>query len=258
MWWYKSSRSRKSFSVKGAKQSASDVYVCMKCGITSSLTFFFSLAESSSSLCSTLTLVYNNDQKRNENVKLTAVDCWKSLPFMVLESTASHSLVSSSSSKLSNSSSSTILVFFESFVAALGLDIKVGPSKCAATTSFKVVVRCYIPIFYFKLHPKFPFIFHTPMFLMFQMSSYSILWCFWCFLMFSILRHFPIPHSDVSNISCSLLTSFCTPMFPLLQHFRNPPVPFHAPMFSDVFPIFIDAEPFQSYYGLIIIMEPFW
>ena len=34
-----------------------------------------------------------------------------------------------------------ILVFFEAFVAALGLDIKVGPSKNAATTSFKVVVR---------------------------------------------------------------------------------------------------------------------
>ena len=28
---------------------------------------------------------------------------------------------------------------------------------------------CYIPIFYFKFHPKFPFLFHTPMFLM---SSY--------------------------------------------------------------------------------------
>ena len=60
---------------------------------------------------------------------------------MGLESAASCSLLSSSSSKLSNSSSSTILVFFESFVAALGLDIKVGPSKNAATTSFKVVVR---------------------------------------------------------------------------------------------------------------------
>ena len=45
---------------------------------------------------------------------------------------------------------------------------------------------CYIPIFYFKLHPKFPFLFHTPMFLM---SSYSILQCF------------PIPHSDVSQSS---------------------------------------------------------
>ena len=60
---------------------------------------------------------------------------------MGLESTASHSLVSSSSSKLSNSSSSTILVFFEAFVVALGLDIEVGPSKHAAATSFKVVVQ---------------------------------------------------------------------------------------------------------------------
>ena len=60
---------------------------------------------------------------------------------MGLESTASRSLVSSSSSKLSNSSSLTILVFFEAFVVALGLDIEVGPSKHAAATSFKVVVR---------------------------------------------------------------------------------------------------------------------
>ena len=34
-----------------------------------------------------------------------------------------------------------ILVFFEAFVAALGLDIEVGPSKRAAATSFKVVVQ---------------------------------------------------------------------------------------------------------------------
>ena len=56
--------------------------------------------------------------------------------------------------------------------------------------------NCYIPIFYFKLRPKFPFLFHTPMF---PMSSYSILWRFqrfWCF-----------PYSDVFL--------FCTPMFPM-------------------------------------------
>ena len=34
-----------------------------------------------------------------------------------------------------------ILVFFEAFVVALGLDIKVGPSEHAAATSFRVVVR---------------------------------------------------------------------------------------------------------------------
>ena len=52
---------------------------------------------------------------------------------------------------------------------------------------------CYIPIFYFKLCPKFPFLFHT---LMFLMSSYSILWRFRCF-----------PYSDVFL--------FHTPMFPM-------------------------------------------
>ena len=92
--------------------------------------------------------------------------------------------------------------------------------------------ECYIPIFYFKLHPKFPFLFHTPMF---PMSSYSILWRF---------RHFP--YSDVFL--------FRTPMFPMfptvLPHsdaFPTPTflksscsIPFqvHAPMFSDVFRCF--------------------
>ena len=105
-------------------------------------------------------------------------------------------------------------------------------------TWFPCFLNCYIPIFYFKLCPKFPFLFHTPMFLM---SSYSILWCFQHFqhfLTFSILWCFPIPHSDISDLSHSLLTSFRTPMFSLLWHFWNPPVPFHAPTFSDVFRCF--------------------
>ena len=108
--------------------------------------------------------------------------------------------------------------------------------------------------------------------------SYFTLWCFRCL---------PIPYSDVSDVSwCFPMFSdvFHTPMFSYstLQHFRHFlqsskvflhsdafPTPMflksscsilfqvHAPMFSNVFPIFIDAEPFQSYYGLIIIMEPF-
>ena len=84
-------------------------------------------------------------------------------------------------------------------------------------------ILCYIPIFYFKLHPKFPFLFHTLMFPMFPTSSYSILRCF------------PILHSNVSNISHSLPTSFCTLMFSLLRCFQTPPVPFHALTFSNVF-----------------------
>ena len=119
------------------------MYFCIKCGITSSLIFFFSWAESfSSSPRSTLTFVYNNGQKRNENeIKLTAVDSRKSLPFMGLESAASRSLVSSSSSKHTGSSSSAVFDFLEDFVAALGLDFEVGPSDGrAAATSFKVVV----------------------------------------------------------------------------------------------------------------------
>ena len=85
---------------------------------------------------------------------------------------------------------------------------------------------CYIPIFHFELHPKFPFLFHT---LTFPTSSYSILQCF------------PILHFDVSNVSHCLPTFFRTPMFSLLQ----------------CFPYFYRCGTFQTYYGLIIIMEPF-
>ena len=95
----------------------------------------------------------------------------------------------------------------------------------------------YIPVFYFKLHPKFPFLFHTPMFLM---SSYSILRCF------------PILHSNVSH---SLLTFFHTPMFSLLQHFRNPPVPFHAPTFSHISHIF---RCFPHFYRCRTFLELLW
>ena len=67
------------------------------------------------------------------------------------------------------------------------------------TNRLLTVAICYIPIFYFKLHPKFPFLFHTLMFPMFPMSSYSILQCF---------QHFP-QSSDVFLHS----DAFPTPMF---------------------------------------------
>ena len=103
-----------------------------------------------------------------------------------------------------------------------------------ATIILPIVIShtCYIPIFCFKLCPKFPLLFHTPTFLT---LSYSILWHFWQFLTISILQHFPIPHSDISNISCSLPMSFHTPMFSLPRHFWNP---FHSKSMLRHFPMF--------------------
>ena len=98
--------------------------------------------------------------------------------------------------------------------------------------------------------------------------SYFTLWCFQCF------QCLPIPYSDVSNVSwCFLMFSilWCFPqssdiflhsdVFPtlmFLKSFCSIPFQVHALMFSNVFPIFIDVAPFHSYYGFIIIMEPFW
>ena len=98
-------------------------------------------------------------------------------------------------------------------------------------------------------HSDISNVFHIPT------SSYSILRCFWCFLMFSYstLQHFRcFPHSSDIFLHSNI---FPTPMFPISS--CSIPFQVHAPMYSDVFPTFIDAEPFWSHYGLIIIMEPF-
>ena len=107
--------------------------------------------------------------------------------------------------------------------------------------AMQMIESCYIPIFYFKLCPKFPFLFHTPMFPMFLMTSYSILRCF-------PQSSDIFPHSDVLPAPMFPKSSCSIPCSDVFWCF---------PMFSDVFPIFIDVEPFWSYYGLIIIMEPF-
>ena len=108
-------------------------------------------------------------------------------------------------------------------------------------SSLPAPTPCIYPYSILKPWPNFHSYFTLRCFQHLIPYSNVFLFCTQMFLLFPTV----FLHSSV----------FPTPMF--LKSSCSIPFQVHALMFSDVFPIFIDAEPFQSYYGFIIIMDPF-
>ena len=136
------------FSVIRAKQSLCKVYFCIKCGIMLSLTFFSLVESISSTPCSTLTQVYNSDQKELRIIskshgswllRILAPHRTRECSFMflgvILVSKTAHNL------QITGIIFDNLL-FLWSLCQGFRLDFEVGPSnEYAAATSFKAVVQ---------------------------------------------------------------------------------------------------------------------